>query len=90
MTAEITRSGINYIIHESGKGLNAKNGDTVVVNYTGRLLNGDVFDTSDEIVAQENNMFNSNRTYQPLSFLLGHGRVIKGWDEGIGLLNQGI
>lgn len=48
----------------------AENGDTILVNYTGKLEDGTVFDSSYE----RNQAFN---------FTLGAGEVIKGWDEGI-------
>lgn len=47
----------------------AKNGDTVRVHYTGRLENGEVFDSS---VGGE-----------PLEFQLGSGQVIAGFDENV-------
>ena len=53
-----------------------KVGDVVVVNYTGTLMNGKKFDSS----------YDSGRA---ISFPLGKGRVIKGWDEGIAKLHTG-
>lgn len=47
----------------------AQNGQDVSVHYTGRLKDGEVFDSS------------VNRG--PISFKLGSGRVIKGWEQGI-------
>ena len=47
----------------------AKNGDTVRVHYTGRLEDGQVFDTSTE--------------GDPLEFQLGAGEVIPGFDQGV-------
>ncbi len=47
----------------------AKNGDTVKVHYTGKLENGEVFDTSKE--------------RQPLEFRIGGGELIPGFEEGI-------
>jgi FKBP-type peptidyl-prolyl cis-trans isomerase FkpA len=52
-----------------GTGSQAKVGDTVSVNYTGKLQNGTVFDTS---VGKN-----------PIKFQLGAGQVIQGWEEGI-------
>ena len=54
-----------------GTGAEAKNGDTVTVNYTGTLDDGTKFDSS----------LNPGRT--PFSFVLGTGQVIKGWDLGV-------
>lgn len=51
-------------------------GNKCVVHYTGRLLNGEVFDSS-----VERNV--------PFEFTLGAGEVIKGWDEGIAMLHKG-
>lgn len=51
--------------------LMAQNGDTVSVLYTGKLTNGKVFDAS------------SLHGNAPISFELGAGRVIKGWDQGL-------
>lgn len=39
---------------------------TVYINYTGRLLNGQVFDTSKETVAKDYNIYSSSRTYEPV------------------------
>lgn len=59
-----------------------KIGDNVSVDYTGSL-NGKVFDTSIESVAKENNLSIPNKIYKPLRFIVGKGRVIKGFDEGV-------
>lgn len=71
-----TDSGLDVEILEEGDGPTPNVGATVYVHYTGTLENGTQFDSS------------HNRG-QPLSFPLGQGRVIKGWDEGIALLNKG-
>lgn len=52
-----------------GTGATAMLGDIVTVNYTGKLENGTVFDTS---VGRG-----------PLQFILGAGQVIAGWEQGI-------
>jgi len=89
VTVKPTESGLYFISKTKGKGNNPKPGQTVKVNYTGRLLNGKVFDTSSEEVAKANNIFNPQRPYGPLDFVIGKGQVIKGWDEGIALLQPG-
>jgi FKBP-type peptidyl-prolyl cis-trans isomerase len=75
--AQKTPSGLYYVITQPGTGAKPTTGQTVTVNYTGKLLDGKVFDSS----------LNPGR--KPFQFPLGQGRVIKGWDEGIGLLNIG-
>ncbi|MFA5932382.1 MAG: FKBP-type peptidyl-prolyl cis-trans isomerase [Candidatus Paceibacterota bacterium] len=52
----------------------AKKGDTVAMNYTGRLENGTVFDS---------NVDPKFNHVQPFIFTLGAGQVIAGWDKGI-------
>jgi len=71
-----TETGLKYTILKEGEGARAKAGDKVKVHYTGRLTNDTVFDSS---VARN----------QPFEFELGAGRVIKGWDEGVALMNVG-
>ena len=74
-----TASGLKYIIVEKSKKAGVKraeNGKTVEVHYTGFLTNGKVFDSSIE-------------RGQPISFMIGQGMVIKGWEEGIALMNVG-
>ena len=74
--AKVTSSGLAYKIIKKGTGSKAEAGKTVSVHYTGKLSNGTKFDSS----------YDRN---QPIEFELGRGRVIKGWDEGISLLNVG-
>ncbi|MFH1366065.1 MAG: FKBP-type peptidyl-prolyl cis-trans isomerase [Patescibacteria group bacterium] len=52
----------------------AKAGDTVSMNYTGRLEDGTVFDS---------NVDPKFNHVQPFDFTLGAGQVIPGWDKGI-------
>ncbi|MFK8265611.1 peptidylprolyl isomerase [Capnocytophaga cynodegmi] len=73
---EKTESGLFYKITNQGNGKKAKAGDEVAVHYTGMLLDKTVFDSS-------------YRRNQPLTFTVGVGRVIEGWDEGILLLREG-
>lgn len=84
-----TNSGLRYIIHNEGERDCAKSGNLVKVNYTGKTLNGNIFDTSIETIAKEANKYNPNRKYEPIEFTVGVGQVIKGWDEILQLLKKG-
>ncbi|MEQ8626555.1 FKBP-type peptidyl-prolyl cis-trans isomerase [Ekhidna sp.] len=88
--AQQTESGLRYVIMEEGNGPKPEVGQKVSVNYTGWVLNGEYFDSSDKDVAMEKGLYDERREpYQPYTFPLGQGQVIKGWDEGIALLNEG-
>ena len=69
--------------NETGVSNVVKAGNTVQVDYTGKLENGTVFDTSIEEVAKQEGLYNANRTYAPLTFMVGSGNMIKGFDEGV-------
>ncbi len=73
---ERTESGLFYKITHKGNGKKAQIGKNVAVHYTGMLLDKTIFDSS-------------YRRNQPLSFTVGKGQVIEGWDEGILLLEEG-
>ncbi|XP_031625683.1 peptidyl-prolyl cis-trans isomerase FKBP2 [Contarinia nasturtii] len=56
--------------------IKAQKNDLVHIHYTGTLENGKIFDSSLE-------------REQPLTFTLGTGQVIKGWDQGLLGMCQG-
>ncbi|WP_456394433.1 FKBP-type peptidyl-prolyl cis-trans isomerase [Thermococcus sp.] len=58
-------------------------GDFVVFNYTGRFENGEVFDTSYEDIARENDIYVEERQYGPLGVNAGVGELIQGLDEAL-------
>ena len=60
-----------------GTGREAKDGDTVHVQYTGTLTSGKKFDSS------------YDHGGDPFKVTLGKGEVIKGWDEGLGGMRVG-
>ena len=84
-----TESGLRYVIKEEGIGPKPDSGQIVKVNYAGRILAGDYFDSNIEEIAREKGIFQEGRSYGPFTFPLETGRVIKGWDEAISLLNIG-
>lgn len=73
---QTTPSGLMYKITKKNEGKRVERGNTVAVHYAGRLTNGTEFD-------------NSFRRGEPIEFPVGTGMVIKGWDEGLLLLNEG-
>ncbi|WP_437921967.1 FKBP-type peptidyl-prolyl cis-trans isomerase [Sphingobacterium sp. LRF_L2] len=84
-----TASGLQYVVASEGKGNKPAVGDTVVVNYTGTLVSGKVFDTNNVDEAKKSNSFNPMRKYEPIRFRVGHDPVIQGWTEGLQLLTKG-
>jgi FKBP-type peptidyl-prolyl cis-trans isomerase FklB len=66
--------GLQYKIITAGKGEKPGPNDTVTVNYTGKLINGQVFDSSD-------------KQGHPISFQVN--QVIKGWTEVLQLMQVG-
>lgn len=80
ITAQKTNSGVFVEIQKPGNGVKVDSGKKVTVMYTGRLFNGKVFDS---------NRDSSFKHMEPFTFTLGTGSVIKGWDEGLKLFNEG-
>ncbi len=70
ITAKPTAGGLYIIVKEKGTGAKVTKGKEVTVHYTGRLLDGTVFDSSVE-------------RGTPFSFKIGEGQVIQGWDQGL-------
>ena len=71
-----TDSGLFYNITKKGSGISPSIGSQVSVHYEGKLTDGTIFDSS-------------YKRDKPIKFSVGVGQVIKGWDEGIMLLNKG-
>src|SRR3989449_11346668 len=63
--------------------LKAQKGDTVSVHYIGKFPGGKIFDTSMEKEAKSAGLFNAARDYHPLMVILGTGKGIKGFEEGL-------
>lgn len=71
---QVTESGLQYKVLVEGSGASPTETDEVTVHYTGKLIDGTVFDSSVE-------------RGEPASFPLN--RVIPGWTEGLQLMNEG-
>ncbi|HEY3329141.1 MAG TPA: FKBP-type peptidyl-prolyl cis-trans isomerase [Capsulimonadaceae bacterium] len=72
-----TPDGLKYYDIKVGKGANPKVGETVSVQYSGKLLDGTEFDSS------------YSHGGVPIDFPIGVGQVIKGWDEGVPTMKIG-
>lgn len=68
-------SGLQYKIIIEGKGKKPKANSKVKVNYIGKLINGNVFDSS--------------KSNEPVTFNLGKNEIIPGWEEGLLLMSVG-
>lgn len=89
ITVKPTQSGLYYIETKKGNGPKAKDGDNVLVNYTGSLLSGGIFDTSDKDAAKAAGIFDERRPYEPIPITLGTHGVIPGWEEALLLMSAG-
>ncbi len=74
--AQKTSTSIRTLVLQEGKGDQPKSGQTVSVVYTGKLLDGTVF----------NEYLDKTK---PFSFRLDRGQVIEGWEEGIAMMRPG-
>lgn len=66
-------------------------GDTVTFEYTARLEDGTVFDTSDESLAEEADLAEDypDRSFEPLTVELGNRQIIEGLEEALLGLEKG-
>ncbi len=75
-TAKKTSTGIRYIVLREGQGEPAKPGEKVSVLYTGRLLDGKIFDQALE-------------REHPFPVRVRRGEVIEGWDQILQFMKKG-
>jgi len=75
-TAKRTSTGLRTILEKPGTGDLIHAGDLVDVLYTGKFLNGKVFE-------------NALDRAHPFTFRVGRGVVIDGWEEGLQMMREG-
>lgn len=71
-----TPTGLRYVDLVTGAGMSPKRGQTAVVHFVGRLANETVFE-------------DSHKGKNPLECMLGAGRFLRGWEEGISSMKVG-
>lgn len=71
-----TESGLQYVRTKEGTGEKVGKGKKIKAHYTGRLLDGTEFDSS-------------VKRGMPIEFVVGTGKVIKGWDEALSDMKKG-
>ena len=76
ITTTAQKMGVTKETIKAGNGNCPTPGSTVTVHYTGRLTNGNKFDSSVD-------------RGQPFQFNIGKGQVIRGWDEGVATMSIG-
>ncbi|MBP5789048.1 MAG: FKBP-type peptidyl-prolyl cis-trans isomerase [Neisseriaceae bacterium] len=71
-----TASGLQYAVKKEGDGKSPTINDIVSVKYTGKLIDGTVFDSTEQ-----------NNGGEPVTFPLAG--VVQGWQEGLQLMKEG-
>jgi FKBP-type peptidyl-prolyl cis-trans isomerase FkpA len=85
-----TPDSLYYVINKPGTGANIAPGDTVIMDYTGKLFNGKVFDSSiKEEIVRSKMPVDPTRQYTPARIVVGDKLMIPGWYEGFQLMNKG-
>ena len=69
-----TENGARYLDQVTGNGPVAETGDIATIHFTGWL---------DDNGRKGRQFFNSRRQGSPVSYVIGTGRVMPGWNEGV-------
>lgn len=83
LTTTKSPKGVHIAVTQEGTGAKPNSGDVVSVNYTGKLLDGTTFDSNVDSTIRP------GMPLEPLTFPVGQGRVIPGWDDALLQLKKG-
>lgn len=75
---DTTAMGVYYVVIDEGEGDFAQPGDTLVVGYSGYLMDNYMFDSSEYHYSDGK-----------MEFELGNPPMIQGWDDGMQVMNEG-
>lgn len=77
--AQPNAKGLYVIVNKKGNGPTVAVGREVTISYTGRLLDGTIFDSSNETDCAAASM----PCHEPLTYVVGQMSLIPGWEEGV-------
>lgn len=88
---EPTESGLYYIILEQGDGSTPQEGDFLFFDYTGQDLNDDVYETTNDSIADLHGIFSKSNHYAPkfIGYKSDRTPLLKGLDEGFAYIKEG-
>ncbi|MDR0763511.1 MAG: FKBP-type peptidyl-prolyl cis-trans isomerase [Bacteroidales bacterium] len=84
-----TESGLYFIPVRKGSGAKLEQGQTVKINYIGRMLDGRIFDGNWESELKKAGVNTEGGRFSPMQITLGVGQVIPGFEEAIMLMQTG-
>ncbi|MFX1535758.1 MAG: hypothetical protein ACFFDI_16210 [Promethearchaeota archaeon] len=61
------------VVSVNGAGNVVELGDTIMIDYLAKELDGTVFETTNETVARENGIYTPVKVYRPIEFTVGQG-----------------
>jgi hypothetical protein len=89
ITVQPKESGLYYIENKAGTGDSPVTGDSVVINYVGRRLDGIVFHTNIEEIAKQYGIWEMYMEFKPYGFIVGDSALIIGLSEGVTYMKEG-
>lgn len=63
--------------------MSIQKGDFIKLSFTGKLEDGAVFDTTDEKIAKENDIYDEEKKYAPMTVIVGSGFLVEGLEEDL-------
>ncbi len=61
----------------------------VKIAYTGRVKDGEVFDSTSEEIAKKEGIYSEKKYYSPMTVIVGEGQVLEGLDDALSEMEKG-